>query len=527
MENIHQYLNNHHNSFEGLLHKWDYDQPLYPYLVLITRENNLVINCSPIFWDWKKSNGFFLKQDRIIPNEKVDESLIPQLYLKSTNRYYNIYEEDKHIGITYTFYSKDACHKIFNFFNEEGEGTHGIQPFSYKQMLRLLGLAEDPEKMRKWILENMIVEEDIVGMMTVQATPVFSNDKNQAVFVLLMKRPYEDQAPHIFDLYETFDFQKVFLQSKYLKSYTTKILAWAFIHDLRKGTSIENLPIMNDENNTTLFEEYVHCNYNGFSDEKKNECVMVFPDTYEKYIPSETIFQRLLIDSIMSLASIIKRLGIGGTFAASSIGGDENITKLMMNVAKKLFNNKNLIKSIPQDYWFPYITVLSYINVVYNNNPKVKIPTGCWLYYFLYKYRKQCQQEDIALINTITAFTLINNSSSFMSLINAIKMNRCKTRVCESSWSTRSDEAALYELVFYFSNGCKGFWNELSPQEQQLWPKRWDDEIDYGEILDYLKGDANHTFMGIEDEREYYANILFEAIESEFGKGNFCILEFK
>lgn len=526
METIQQYLSNHNNSFDGLLKEWDHEQPLYPYIVLITRENNLVIDCSPIFWDWRKGKGFFLKQDRIFPNEPAHDSIIPQLYLKSATRYYNIYEEDKHSGITYTFYSKDACHKIFNFFDEEGEGTHAIKPFSYKGMLRLLDLAEDPEKTRKWIMDNIIVEEDIVGMMTIQATPVFSSDKNQAVFILLMKRPYEDQEPHIFDLYETFDFQKVFLQSKYLKSYTTKILAWAFIHDLKKGTTIEDLRIMNDENNTNQFEEYVRSNYNDFSDEKKNECVMVFPDTYEKYIPSESIFQRLLIDNIMSMATIIKHWGIGGTFAASSIGGDENITNLMMNVAKKMFSNKSLTQSIPQDYWFPFITVLSYINVMYNNNPKVKIPTGFWLYYYLYKYRKHCQQEEIALINTITAFTLMNNSSSFMSLINSIKMNRCKTRAGESSWSTRSNEAALYELVFHFSNECKGFWNELSPQEQQLWPKRWDDEIGYNEILEFFNGDGHHTFMGVEDEREYYANIIFETIELEQEKGNYSMLKY-
>ena len=123
METINQFLNQQNNSFDSLLNDFDHEQPLYPYLVLITREHNLVINCSPIFWDWRKSNGFFLKQDRIIPNEKVDDSLIPQLYLKAANRYYNIYEEDKHFGITYTFYSKDACHKIFSFFDEDGEGT--------------------------------------------------------------------------------------------------------------------------------------------------------------------------------------------------------------------------------------------------------------------------------------------------------------------------------------------------------------------------------------------------------------------
>lgn len=532
METIQQYLNKQNNSFDGLLKEWNHEQPLYPYLVLGTRENKLVINCSPILWDWKNGNGFFLKRDRIIPNESVDDSIIPQLYLKSATRYYNIYEEDKHTGVTYTFYSKDACHKIYSFFDEEGEGTHAIKPFSYKQMLRLL---EDPSNPPDWMKKNMIDEVDVVGMVSIQANPIFSTEKPQAVFILLMKRPYENQEPHVFDIYEVFDFQKVFLQSKYLKSYSTKLLVWAFVHDLKKDSEIEKLYLMNDENNTKLFEEYVHKHYEYFTEEKKNECVIVFPDIYEKFIPSTNVSQRLLTDNIMSLATIIRRWGVGGTYAISSIVGDKNVCNLMMTVAKKMFNNKSLIKSLPQDFWFPLISVLSYINIMYKNNPKVKNPTGFWLYYYLYKYRKQCQYKDIAMIDTLTAFALMSNSSSFMKLINANKGCKCKVEfmwfgrenVYDSSWATESDESALYELIYYFSNECRGFWNELSAQEQEFWPKRWDDEIGYDEILQKLNRSGHHTWMGIKSEREFYARKIYEAIGLEQEKGNYCMPEYE
>lgn len=332
MDSIKQYLSKKDNSFDGLLKEWDHEQPLYPYLVLITRKNNLVVNLSPMLWDWRKNNGFYLKQDRIIPKETVNDSIIPQLYLKSATRYYNIYEEDQNIGVTYTFYSKDACHKIYNFFDEEGDCTHGIQPFTFKKMPRIL---EDPSNPPEWMTENMIEEEDVVGMVTIQVSPISSEEEKQAVFILLMKKPYEDQSPHVFDIYETFDFQKVFLQSKHLKSYFSKPIVWAFVHDIKKGSEIENLCVMNDENNTKLFEEYVRNHYGDFSEEKKNECVMVFPDIFDKYIPSETVYQRLLTDNILSLATIIKRWGLGGTYALSSINGDQNVCNLMMTVAKK------------------------------------------------------------------------------------------------------------------------------------------------------------------------------------------------
>jgi len=520
MDSIKQYLSKKDNSFDGLLKEWDHEQPLYPYLVLITRENDRLFELSPMLWDFRKNNGFYLKQDRIMPNEAVNDSYIPQLYLKSATRYYNIYEEDQHVGVTYTFYSKDACHKIYNFFDEEGECTHGTQPFSFKKMPRLF---EDPSNPPEWVTKNMIDEEDVVGMVTIHVSPFSSEEKNQAVFILLMKKPYEDQAPRIFDIYEIFG--KVFLQSKYLKSYSTKLLVWAFVHDIKKGSEIED--VMTDEKNTNLLEEYVRNHYGDFPEEKKNECVMVFPDIFDKYIPSETIYQRLLTDNILSLATIIKRWGVGGTYALSTIdGGDQNICKLMVTVAKKMLNNKSQIKSIPQEYWFPFISVLSYMNVMYDNNPKIKIPTGFWLYYYLYKYRRQCPQEDYPLINIMTAFTLVNNSSSFIKLINVNKSYRCKTKVGDSSWKYKQDESALFELVYYFSNGCKNLWNELSPKEQNFWPKRWENELGYSEILQYLNLDGHHTWMGIADEREFYANRLFEAIEQEQEKGNYCMLDY-
>ena len=100
------------------------------------------------------------------------------------------------------------------------------------------------------------------------------------------------------------------------------------------------------------------------------------------------------------------------------------------------------------------------------------------------------------------------------------------TKVGDSSWATMCDESALFELVFYFSNECKGFWNEFSTAEQEFWPKRFENEMGYEEILQYLKGDGHHTWMGIADERKFYANKLYESIGLELTNGNFNMQEY-
>jgi hypothetical protein len=164
---IKEFLDSERNSFDSLLQDYDNMQPLYACPVLATNQFSYVYDSCPMFWDLDK--GFFLKEDKIIPNVDLhgSDDLIPQLYLKSSSRFYNTYVEDKHIGMTYTFYSKLACHKIYQFFDEDGEGTHGIEPFSYK---RMPSFFEDPNNLPDWLIEGMINEDNVIGMVCIEAS---------------------------------------------------------------------------------------------------------------------------------------------------------------------------------------------------------------------------------------------------------------------------------------------------------------------------------------------------------------------
>lgn len=529
---IKQYLNSERNSFDSLLHEFDNSQPLYPCLVLITREASFALHSSPMFWDMDK--GFYLKEDKIIPNIDLrgSDNLIPQLYLKSSSRYYNIYEEDKHVGLTYTFYSKAACHKIYQFFDEDGEGTHGIVPFSYKQMPSFF---EDPNNLPDWLTDSMIEEEDVVGMVVVEGA---ISSKREGVFALLLKGPCKNEHPHIFDIYEVFDFQKVYMESSYLKSYKTKVLAWAFVHDLKKLSDFGDKGIMNDEENTRAFEEFIKANYDSFTNEQKDECVLLYPNTYKKYTPSNEICQRLVIDTVMSLAATIRRWGIGGTYAVAAISGDETISRLMVTTIKKIDNNKKLTLTLPTEYHFPLILSLIFMNIMYGNNISVKAPIGFWLYYMLFGYRDRCSEEELPFINTLLVFTLRNNTNSFSKLINVVKQTTfntevvtkgffgTKTRTVQSTWTNRDDMTCIYELIFYFTGNGESQWQKLSVQEQQFWSKRLDNEIEYEAILQHLQGDCRHTVMGMDKQREFYAKHLYEYIKAEIENNNFYLRDF-
>lgn len=529
---IRQYLNSERNSFDSLLHEYDNSQPLYPCLVLITRESSFALHSSPMFWDMDK--GFYLKGDRIIPNIDLQGSddLIPQLYLKASLRYYNIYEEDKHVGLTYTFYSKAACHKIYQFFDEDGEGVHGIVPFSYKQMPSFF---EDPDNLPDWLTDGMIDEEDVVGMVVVEGA--VSRTK-EAVFALLLKRPWKNERPHIFDIYEVFDYQKVYMESSYLKSYKSKVLAWAFVHDLKKLTDFGENRIMNDEENTKAFGEFIKANYNNFTDEQKDECVLLYPDTYKKHIPSNEFYQRLVIDTMMSMATTIRRWGIGGTYAVATIAGNETVSRLMVTTIKKIDSNKKLTLTLSTEYHFPLIVSLTFMNMMYGNNIPIKAPIGFWLYYLLFGYRSRCSEEELPFINTFLVFTLRNNTDSFSKLINVVKQTTfntevvtkgffgTKTRTVQSTWTNRDDVTCIYELVYYYADNCESQWQRLSVQEQQFLSKRLDDEIEYEAIRQHFQGDGRHTVMGMDKQREFYAKQVYEYIKSEIDKNNFYLRDF-
>ena len=63
--------------------------------------------------------------------------------------------------------------------------------------------------------------------------------------------------------------------------------------------------------------------------------LLLYPETYKKYIPSNIIYQKLVNDTVMSMATTIRRWGICGSYAVAAISGDETISRLMVTTIKK------------------------------------------------------------------------------------------------------------------------------------------------------------------------------------------------
>ena len=96
----------------------------------------------------------------------------------------------------------------------------------------------------------------------------------------------------------------------------------------------------------------------------------------------------------------------------------------------------------------------------------------------------------------------------------------------QSSWTRCDDLTCIYELVYHFTDNGESQWQKLSVQEQQLWSKRLDDEIEYKSSLQQFQRDGRHTVMGMDKQSEFYASQLYEYIKSEIEKNNFYLRDF-
>ncbi len=522
-----QFLKSQGNSFDSLLFDYNNNDPIYPCIVLATPGYFYFRDAIPCLFD--VDNGFYLKRDSFIPNlGRNDDSKNTQLYLKKTLAYSSTYEDDKHIGLTYTFFSKTAINKIYSYF-EEGEEAFLKPPFWYTTFCKLHNIepkdAED-ENVRK----GAIFKEDIIGMVSLEST---YSDKKLGLFVLLLRRPIPNEdGPQRYDMYEAFDFQKVYFKSIFLKSYTTKLLVWAFIHDLKEMSPWCNERIMNDEEKTLEFIEFLKSHYDGFSDEQKNECLYILSEKQYQVTPTLDVYRELAIYGLMSMAINVRKWGIGGSYAVVEIAGNKEVKELMERTVKVLFGNTDLIFDLPQEYQFPLIIDLVFVNLMYFDVDPVHAPTGYWLYYLLYKYRNNCSKEELPLINTLLVYALKNNMNHFSKIFKTIKREVFeydfenkgfwgpKIAHMKDSWSNCEDKWCISELIYHFSDGCKSQWENFSEEEKQLWIKRLDNELEYDEFYKFFQGDGRHTVIGMEKQREYYAESLFQYIKNEIFDNN-------
>lgn len=486
------FLNNDVSSIDFLLEEHDINEPIFTYPVFVTQNYPQILEFNPMFYS---NGGFYLIRDKIIALGQTNKELQPHLYLKYSSRFYNVYVEDKNSSFIYTFYSKSSFLKLYSYFSEEGEGVGGM------------ALTKDGG--------ILCSKSEILGMACVEMNTSVSHE---AVFVLLLRSPRVTKTYRLFKALENNELRALPFKSNNFKHYRTIVLAYSFLHDLKKYSSQVSKWIMINEQEYFKFSSFIENNYGHLDNEQKDECAFLYPDQFKKLTSSASIQQYLIVEHVVNLANLIKEYGFDGLYSLISIMQDEDIFNLVKLVGKKVFNNKQIaITTLDKKYQLPLILALFFINAQYPNQPTIKYPTGFWLYYLLYNIRMTSDVNELSFVNTLLAFTLVNNMPAFSNVMEFIKKQTCYIEISGgynyTSWNFKNNDTAVFELFYLFTNGCTSQMMHFSKAEQIIWSCSLEKELEHEKILNFLNGDINHFYSGLPQQREYYANALFEFIQ--------------
>ena len=515
---INDYIKSGSNSFDYMLREYDNSQKVYAYPVLVSENFSKVIDRCRL--SQFRAEGLYLTNDVIQPEMDSPRYLKHSLLCSAYNRYFTSYSTQEELRIYYRFFNKEASHLLFNLFNEF---AHPI-PFDANKFVNdyengnKLGLSESLYAECK---AKQILEEDIIGFVCCEVQ--CSDNSTESILYVLTYDPIDNTRSTRFDLYDS-EYQKVFIESKYLKSRCSKLLTWAFIYDIQKkaGISKEVLAI-NDADKTKQLLDYIAQNYDSMSDNEKDMCAYIAPDTY-KLSSRDNVHQEWLYNYVVNLGSLVRTNGL--VLGATISFFEEFVPKQVDKVIEVIDKRKKFFLDPKLDYKIDAALILIIINLVVQGT--LKNVTGLWAFYHLLKIReKDCSPLVLEMILLVYK----NNQKLFMDLINRVKDKtlvetrevkgwfRTKTVEEKYNWALYDDMYCYFELFLEYSNNGKGY--QLNEFETNFFCPRFISELELDCIDRYFNNSPsiNHTTMNIGKQRNFFKNELekyvSERIESK------------
>ncbi len=517
---INDYIKSGKNSFDYMLREFDNSQKVYAYPILVSKNYGKVINRCRL--SQFMTEGVYLTNDIIQPETNSPDYLKHSLLCSAYNRYYTSYSTQEELNIYYRFFNKEASHLLYNLFNEI---AHPI-PFDANKIVNdyehgnKLGL---PESFYVQCKQKQIYEDDIIGFVCCDVKDF--EDTIESILYVLTYDPIENTRSTRFDLYDS-ENEKVFITSKYLKSSCSKLMTWAFVYDIQKkaGFSIEELAI-NDADKTKQLLDYITKNYNSMSDNEKDMCAYIAPDSY-KLTSRDNVNQEWLKNYVVNMGTLVRTNGLvlGATIPFFEKSVSKQVDKVIevIDKRKKFFFDSNI------DYKIDAALILIIINLGVQGALKNII--GLWAFYHLIKIR---EQECSPLILQMILLVFKNNQKLFMNLINRVKDKTLveqreikgwfRTNIIEDkyTWSLYDDMYCYFELFLEYSNNGNGY--RLNEFETDFFCQRFISELELDCADRYFNNSPsiNHTSSNIEQQRSFFKNELEKYISERIESKDF------
>lgn len=352
-----KYLKSGFNSFDYGLNDFDHEKKVFAYPVLLSENFSKVVNMCR-FSQFHKE-GVFLRNDVIMSELNCEDFLKHSLICAGYNRFYTSYTTQEHTSIYYRFYGKMANHFLFNFFNEIAYPP----PFEFSKFVKIyetnnwLGMSESQYLEYK---DKQIKEDDVLGFVCCDVYDIFDKSKCESILYMLTSTPIEYNRSARFDMYDS-SYQDVYINSKYLKGNTSKVLTWSFIFDMQKKAGIEGNDLaINDENKASILLNFIQTNYNLMNDNEKDMCAYIDSDTY-KLTSQEYVQKEWLRYFATNASSLIRENGL--IIAATMPFYDNSIPKLFDKLVEIVDKRKKYFLSSEIDYQIDAILDMLIINI--------------------------------------------------------------------------------------------------------------------------------------------------------------------
>ena len=473
-------INNHTNSFDDCFTNYNQDTRLYVAPLVYTKNAWNILDSSPLMWN-EETDGFFFQNDRLITNvdDLSDHIHNRNLTLVNPTRFYSVYKEDQD-EYYYIIFSKISTQALLNYHS---------YPFS----------------------------DEIVGALALyinNKTP-FGTAKESITFLITNKpvgEKYMCCSLEGYPFYERYNEILNHIGTRYL------LMGLIFRLENKFGYTADWA-----WENPKIDQEIMHCineQYNKLPDEYKDLCHFILPNQY-KFVHntpySIEVSERIVKEYINNLYSIIYRNRIAGQLGLIRTHNLENIeVKLIEKTYKYIFGWPQITLSQSDENQMIRNTVVLYlINRAFSHVRRALGVSSLWLYYNLFYLRNNTKDEiTYNLANILLECVLYTNEKDFISIISNIKNTEffLKNLKQRTSWKLMDENFCLHELLFYFHN-CVN-----SPQKDKLEfyllgrVPNMSNGYDFEIVCEHLKRNVNHTWMGIEEEREFYANEIYNYI---------------
>lgn len=472
-------FSNPRNSFDDCFKNYEVGSRLYANPIIWTEKAWDILSCSPILWG-EEINGFYFMNDQLVtkPDDLKDKISNRNLTLLNCSRFYSTYKEDEY-EIYYLFLSRFAAKALFRF--------HAL----YEET------------------------DEIVGALT-----LFSMDAQESMTLLITDRKVENKFLEVENEYYRFD-RRMYPT---LKDLSTRNIYMGLIYRLQVALlNNEDGYVWDSIEMNEQFLRIIKEDYPNFLDVDKDICHLISPDIYKYVLKTDYSYlytQKVATRFINNTYNYIVKNTVAGFLGLIKLHMLSKVEiRLLENTYKYMFGMQSLSLCVDnQEQIIRNSLVLFLINRAFSHVERGSVVSSFWLYRNLFYICKNTNNEYIYnLANILLQCVLYTNRNYFEIIVSKVKNEEFALSKLNfmASWKKKDNMQCLYELLSYFnanvSDQCR-----IEIEDKLLGRiSVIGDGYDFNSIDDNLMKCVNHYFIGIEEEREFYANAIYNYIEKQ------------